>query len=230
MGLLLIIGAAAALLLMMGGGGKTPTDIAGMSADEVKRAVLTALSTETDPHKLEEFANACAALNYADYANQLHARASAIRGGNAPPLPLPAPAPSAASPFPDMAHGTVHLLTVDEADKLINGFAAYVDASGPVESYKPGDNFFVIYQGDDDNKLVAAFSVLTEAPTADFAPAQIQSPNAMAGISGPLDTHAAYIPLDPGSWGDMPTPKQFLQGHGLLTPDTLAYLSAHGIA
>lgn len=232
MGLLLILGAAAALFLFMGKGG--PTNIQGMSADDVRLAVQTALATETDPNKLKEFGDACSALNYNEYANALQQRAAALLAGNAPPAPplppVPTPAAQAASKFPDMANGTVHLLTIDEAEKLIPGLDTYSLNSGAVEEYKPGDNFFVIYQGDDDNKLVAAFSVLTDQPTANHAPATIQVPAAMAGVSGPFDTHAAYIPLDLGGWENMVPPRDFLQSRGLLTPDTIAYLDAHGIA
>jgi hypothetical protein len=65
----------------------------------VELAVNTALQTETDPNKLDEFANSLPA-QYATYAGILHARASLLRASPNPPAPAPVPPPPAPQPSP----------------------------------------------------------------------------------------------------------------------------------
>lgn len=97
------------------GGGPLPP----LTKDEVKLAVQTALNIETDPAKLNEFADSLLP-DYVDYATQLHARATQFTGqpipvigpaptpsggggGALPPVPVPVPQPSpqpAPAPLP----------------------------------------------------------------------------------------------------------------------------------
>jgi len=110
MGILLILGLAIAAFALMnkstpGASGNNP------SSSEVASAVQTALKVETDPNKLDEFADSLEP-DYHDFANQLHARAGLLRqggGGGAvqpavyhpPPGVSPPPTPISPPPEPN---------------------------------------------------------------------------------------------------------------------------------
>jgi len=100
--LLILAVAVGAFVLLSKQSPTTPVQVSGLTPDQIALAVRTALAEEPDPNKLDEFANACQEAGYADYANQLHARANLLRqtppppgGGqvNPPPPPPPQPQP-----------------------------------------------------------------------------------------------------------------------------------------
>ena len=77
---------------------QTPSTTAGMTPDQIKAAVATALQVETDPSKLQEFADSLLP-DYASYSKQLSARAKQLStpGPMNGVIPQPAVYPSGPS-------------------------------------------------------------------------------------------------------------------------------------
>ena len=116
MGFVLILGLAIAAFALMSKGGSSGGSSGGAAAApnsaDVQKAAQIALQSETDPNKLDEFADSLEP-DYHDLATQLHARASLLRAGGGaqpavyrpppgvspPPAPAPLP-PPAPAPLP----------------------------------------------------------------------------------------------------------------------------------
>ena len=142
MGFVLILGLAIAAFALMSKGGSSGGSSGGAAAApnsaDVQKAAQIALQSETDPNKLDEFADSLEP-DYHDLATQLHARASLLRaGGGAQPAvyrpppgvspppapaplpppqpmpgPLPPPAPAAPPDFP--APGSIAYVTTHDS-------------------------------------------------------------------------------------------------------------------
>lgn len=129
--LIAIAGLAAYFLFFQGGKGISPNQRPAQSATDVANAVQIALLNETDPAKLDEFANSLQP-DYANYATQLHAKAALLRaaggGGALPPpgviIPAIAPAP-AATPL------TFAIWSLSDYEALHPDVQQYLDNSTP---------------------------------------------------------------------------------------------------
>lgn len=98
------------------------------SASDVANAVQVALLNETDPAKLDEFANSLQP-EYASYATQLHAKAAVLRaGGGALPPPgviIPAVSPGPSTPL------TFAIWSLSDFEALHPDVTMYLDNSTP---------------------------------------------------------------------------------------------------
>lgn len=102
---LILIAAVGAYVLMKGKGGGMTTPAGGpikdLPPEQVKLAVTNALAHETDPAKLNEFADSLLP-DYPEYAQALHNRASQLLGVT-PVVFIPPPAPHPMPPQPGPA-------------------------------------------------------------------------------------------------------------------------------
>jgi nucleoid-associated protein YgaU len=173
---------------------------------EVQKAVMGALTTESDPAKLEGFASAIQA-QYPIASGLLKAKAEALRLMQSTPLP-PAPNPMVVPPSPPaiMTNGTYTVLPGDFpikiAQKLTGNGNRWHEliAANPAKKTGADGNFTTLLPGE-VLKLPASWSAATPAPLAMPSLPTLQLPlNVPAALSALTSTSGSTYKVLPGDF------------------------------
>jgi LysM repeat protein len=191
----------------------TPPFVNGLDAGmppEVQKAVMGALTTESDPAKLEGFASAIQA-QYPLASGLLKAKAEALRlmqSTPLPPAPNPMVVPPSPSPFPSpiATSGTYTVLRGDFpikiAQKLTGNGNRWHEliAANPAKKTGADGNFTTLLPGE-VLKLPASWSAATPAPIAIPSLPALQFPlNVPAALSALTSASGSTYKVLPGDF------------------------------
>lgn len=162
--LLAIAGLAAYFLFFSKGGLSGPTRPAA-TPDQVANAVQVALLNETDPTKLDEFANSLQP-DYAQYATELHAKAAVLRaGGNV--LPPPGVViPASTNPVIQPTAPVFAIWSLTDFEAMHPGVSQFLDASTPPHALRENQKLVLFLHDSSGGFIPVSASVDDPDPNA----------------------------------------------------------------